>query len=262
MKDLKVILTAALLMVLFSGCVPDNKMSYDEFSEHAIKVLSEKYKDYGDVFTFRGYDGTWADTEYKLVLNSKNFPEDRIFVEGSRKTGEIVDNYTDFLMKGKIEKELTPLVKAIYPVSKVFYIAGGMAQDGLNPSMGVSEYSKANILGLNLTIIVEDENYNSNKDRDIQKLQKLFEEKQYICDIELQYLEKGKVAEFNPESNTQLLRNETMDWAYIRGTFMHKRDSYQFEDRTPEDWDQVRGTKQFDKDYKKHNEEDTQKQSK
>ncbi|AUG56182.1 hypothetical protein [Acetivibrio saccincola] len=119
----------------------------DMMTEH----MREKYN---EEFEFVSINTeVWTAPYTEMIVKSEKFPNHRIVVQRYNETGAIVDNYMDFHMKERIEKELTEIVKEIHPKSKVFYRPGGRpVPNSVTPDISISEYSKIRLPGLPVTI--------------------------------------------------------------------------------------------------------------
>lgn len=231
MKNFKIGIVSIVLLIIIlgvSGCMEkgskeakNGKTVKDEMMEH----MGNKY---GEEFEFVNI-GTesWMDPYTEMIVHSQKFPEGRILV---RKSGNMItDNYTDFLMKDKIEVEITKIVSKIYPKSKVFYNPGGMTHPNeINPSMTIKEYSKARLIALPLTICISEVNYEEIKDKKIEELRKILEEKQYRSDLCIFYVLEDKLDLINDNNIHELYDSATeAKWSAIRGDFLMD-DSYKF----------------------------------
>ncbi len=163
-----------ILMIGVCGCMSNNNENKDVVEQGgSVKdmMMEHMREKYNEEFEFVNIDTeVWTAPYTEMIVKSEKFPNHRIVVQRYSETGAIVDNYMDFHMKERIEKELTEIVKEIYPKSKVFYRPGGRpVPNSVTPDISISEYSKKTIIGLTLTIFIEDPEYKTNKDEKIEE---------------------------------------------------------------------------------------------
>jgi len=144
--------------------------------ESSVKdmMMEHMREKYNEEFEFVNIDTeVWTAPYTEMIVKSEKFPNHRIVVQRYKETGAIVDNYMDFHMKERIEKELIEIVKEIYPKSKVFYRPGGRpVPNSVTPDISIAEYSKIRLPGLPVTICIEDPDYETNKEEKIEEVKK------------------------------------------------------------------------------------------
>jgi len=193
-------------------------------------MMEHMREKYNEEFEFVNINTeVWTAPYTEMIVKSEKFPNHRIVVQRYKETGAIVDNYMDFHMKERIEKELIEIVKEIYPKSKVFYRPGGRpVPNSVTPDISISEYSKKTIIGLTLTIFIEDPEYKTNKDEKIEELRKALEEKQYMCVFDIFYTDTDKLELVNDLDENELLTGSLQkEWILMRGDF-NMTDSFEF----------------------------------
>ena len=72
----------------------------------------------------------------------------------------------------------------------VYRPGGKTSAKQCNSDISIAEYSLETIIGLALTICIEDPDYETNKDEN-RKLQKCFR-RRYICNLDVFYIKEGK----------------------------------------------------------------------
>ena len=176
-----------ILAIGVCGCMSNNNDSKKDVvqQEGSVKdmMMEHMREKYNEEFEFVNINTeVWTAPYTEMIVKSEKFPNHRIVVQRYKETGAIVDNYMDFHMKERIEKELIEIVKEIYPKSKVFYRPGGRpVPNSVTPDISIAEYSKKTIIGLALTICIEDPDYETNKEEKIEELEKGFRrEKVYV----------------------------------------------------------------------------------
>lgn len=211
----------------------ENKTSVKDYM---MKYMEEKYNEKFEFVNINTESWTSAFTE--MILSSEKYPGGRILVHKYKELDLIEDNYVDFLMKTKIEEAVGKIVEEIYPKSKVFYSAGGKPlPNRVNVDMSIEDYSKETIIGLALKICVEDPDYKTNKDNNLEQLRKVLEGKKYYSDLDIFYLKEGKLELINDSNWRELLTGPSRaDWTYLVGTFCLD-DSYNF---TYSEWREIK----------------------
>ena len=185
-----------ILAIGVCGCMSNNNDSKKDVvqQEGSVKdmMMEHMREKYNEEFEFVNINTeVWTAPYTEMIVKSEKFPNHRIVVQRYKETGAIVDNYMDFHMKERIEKELIEIVKEIYPKSKVFYRPGGRpVPNSVTPDISIAEYSIETIIGLALTICIEDPDYETNKEEKIEELRKVLEEKKYMCNLDVFYIEK------------------------------------------------------------------------
>ena len=223
-----------ILAIGVCGCMSNSKDSKKDVvkQESSVKdmMMEHMREKYNEEFEFVNIDTeVWTAPYTEMIVKSEKFPNHRIVVQRYKETGAIVDNYMDFHMKERIEKELIEIVKEIYPKSKVFYRPGGRpVPNSVTPDISISEYSKKTIIGLTLTIFIEDPEYKTNKDEKIEELRKALEEKQYMCVFDIFYTDTDKLELVNDLDENELLTGSLQkEWILMRGDF-NMTDSFEF----------------------------------
>lgn len=216
-----ILMVLLIIMLGVSGCMGKGSKEANNGKTVKEEMLEHMKNKYGEEFELVniGTD-SWVDPYSEMILHSKKFPKGRIIV---RKGGDtITDNYTDFLMKEKIEAEMTEIVSKIYPKSKVLYDAGGKTLGNeVNPSMSVKEYSKSRLLPFSITVCISESNFETNKDKKIEELRKALEEKQYRSDISIFYVLEDKLSLINSDNINELYASSTQaKWSVARGDFL------------------------------------------
>lgn len=151
-------IVSIILMLGMCGCMSNNNDSKKDVvqQEGSVKdmMMEHMREKYNEEFEFVSINTeVWTAPYTEMIVKSEKFPNHRIVVQRYKETGAIVDNYMDFHMKERIEKELTEIVKEIYPKSKVFYRPGGRpVSNSVTPDISISEYSKIRLPGLPVTI--------------------------------------------------------------------------------------------------------------
>ena len=169
-----------ILAIGVCGCMSNNNDSKKDVvqQEGSVKdmMMEHMREKYNEEFEFVNINTeVWTAPYTEMIVKSEKFPNHRIVVQRYKETGAIVDNYMDFHMKERIEKELIEIVKEIYPKSKVFYRPGGRpVPNSVTPDISIAEYSKIRLPGLPVTICIEDPDYETNKDKKIEELRKVF----------------------------------------------------------------------------------------
>ncbi|HEX9060441.1 MAG TPA: hypothetical protein VF941_09700, partial [Clostridia bacterium] len=166
------------------------------------------------------------DSGEDIYVSSEKFPHARIMVKRDDKTGEMIDNYLEFLLKSKMQDVMNKLVSEVYPKSKVFYSTDGLPIAEATSQMSADEYLK--FCTLTLTICVSDPDYNTNKEQKLEQLRLRFEEKQFKPMISIFYLVDGKLDLINERAENELYeRAAEANWSKLRGDF-GIGDSYKF----------------------------------
>jgi hypothetical protein len=213
-----VMLAIIIILIGVGGCMP--KQNEPSVKEQVEKYMKDKYN---EEFKFLG-GGTegWNAPETEIYVSSEKFPDAKIMIRRGKKSGEMIDNYMDFLMKSKIEVVMNAIVSKIYPKSKVLYSTGGAPLDGTTPQMSVEEYIKysGKNLALSLTICISDLDYKTNKDQKLEQLRIKLEEKKYMCKFYIFYVLGGKLELVNDTNKNDLYSNATAtNWSMMRGDF-------------------------------------------
>lgn len=195
------------------------------------EMMSHMTEKYGEEFEFINI-GTesWSTSFTEMIVHPSKFPNGRIVVRRNPETGVTSDNYTDFLMKDKIESEIQNVANEIYSKCKVLYTPGGTTlPEKIKPSMSVKEYSKAKGLPMPITICIDDSEPNLTKDEYIEKFRKALAAKEYCCNIFVFYLLEGKLELINDIIEPKLFTGSSdSDWSIIRGDF-GMNDAYEFD---------------------------------
>lgn len=207
-------------------------MNKDAEKKPSVKdvMMQHMEEKYNEKFEFVNINTeAWTASFTEMILSSEKYPGGRIVVHKYKDLDLIEDNYVDFLMKSKIEEAVGKIVEEIYPKSKVFYSAGGRPlPNSVTVDMSLEEYSKATIIGLTLKICVEDSDYKTNKDENLEQLRKVLEEKKYYSDLDIFYLKEGKLEQINDGNWRELLTGPSRaEWTVHRGMFSMD-DSYGF----------------------------------
>jgi hypothetical protein len=204
------------LLVGVSGCM---KVSAEE---EMLKHMEEKYGEDFEIISKETQ--TWSAGYSEMKIRSSKFPDASIIVRKTKETGNISDNYVDFLMKEKIEMEYEEIVSHVYDDFKVFYNAGGTTlPEAAVPDMTVTEYSKVKNVPMSVQIAVEQDP--ATKDELAEKLRALLEEKQYRTELYIFYILEGKLSELNASNNDQLYDSSTeKNWASLRGNLSMDKD--------------------------------------
>ena len=235
----KKIILLGLLTILLIGvscCMSKQKPEVD------VKAEVEKYlKDkYNENFTVTG-GGTesWNSSDTEIYAKPEKFPEERVMVRRGKKTGEMIDNYTGILMKGKIDKIMTDIVSQVYPKSKVWYDIPKSPLDGTFPEMSVEGYLEyvSKYSQISLTICVSDSEYRTNRDKKAEELRKKFEEKQYRCNLAIFYMLEGKLEEITEADKKELYGYDTNKWCSMMG-FLFMDKSYQYD--SVSSWEEIK----------------------
>ena len=221
-------IVSIILMLGMCGCMSNSNDSKNKDvvqKEGSVKdMMTEHMREkYNEEFEFVSINTeVWTAPYTEMIVKSEKFPNHRIVVQRYKETGAIVDNYMDFHMKERIEKELTEIVKEIHPKSKVFYRPGGRpVPNSVTPDISISEYSKIRLPGLPVTICIEDPDYETNKEEKIEELRKVLEEKKYICNLDVFYIKEGKIDLINEDNETEVLTGpHNAEWVLIRGGFV------------------------------------------
>ena len=215
-----------ILAIGVCGCMSNSKDSKKDVvkQESSVKdmMMEHMREKYNEEFEFVNIDTeVWTAPYTEMIVKSEKFPNHRIVVQRYKETGAIVDNYMDFHMKERIEKELIEIVKEIYPKSKVFYRPGGRpVPNSVSPDISIAEYSIETIIGLALTICIEDPDYETNKEEKIEELRKVLEEKKYMCKLDIYYLDKNKLNLVSEDNRSEFLTGSTRkEWVLMRGDF-------------------------------------------
>jgi len=216
-----------ILAIGVCGCMSNNNDSKKDVvqQEGSVKdmMMEHMREKYNEEFEFVNIDTeVWTAPYTEMIVKSEKFPNHRIVVQRYKETGAIVDNYMDFHMKERIEKELIEIVKEIYPKSKVFYRPGGRpVPNSVTPDISIAEYSKIRLPGLPVTICIEDPDYETNKEEKIEELRKVLEEKKYICNLDVFYIKEGKIDLINEDNETEVLTGpHNAEWVLIRAYFL------------------------------------------
>ncbi|ALC88871.1 hypothetical protein AM500_02950 [Bacillus sp. FJAT-18017] len=193
--------------------------------EEMLRYMEEKYGEEFEIISKETQ--TWSAGYSEMKVRSEKFPDASIIVRKTKETGNISDNYVDFLMKEPIEQEFQSIVSQVYDNFKAIYSPGGTTlPEKAKPGMTVSEYSKVKNTPMTIQIAVEQDS--SNKDELVEKLRALLEEKQYRSELYIFYMLNGKLAELDDSNANELFNGATgKNWASLRGDFSMDRD-YQF----------------------------------
>jgi len=229
-------IVSIILMLGMCGCMSNSNDSKNKDvvkQEGSVKdMMTEHMREkYNEEFEFVSINTeVWTAPYTEMIVKSEKFPDHRIVVQRYKETGAIVDNYMDFHMKERIEKELTEIVKEIYPKSKVFYRPGGRpVPNSVTPDISIAEYSIETIIGLALTICIEDPDYETNKDEKIEELRNALEERRYICNLDVFYIKEGKIDLINDDNRREVLTGpHNAEWVLMRAYFL-MNDSFEFE---------------------------------
>ena len=224
-----------ILAIGVCGCMSNSKDSKKDVvkQESSVKdmMMEHMREKYNEEFEFVNIDTeVWTAPYTEMIVKSEKFPNHRIVVQRYKETGAIVDNYMDFHMKERIEKELIEIVKEIYPKSKVFYRPGGRpVPNSVTPDISIAEYSKIRLPGLPVTICIEDPDYETNKGEKIEELRKALEKREYICHLDVFYIKEDKLDLINEDNETEVLTGpHNTEWVLIRGGFL-MTDSFEFD---------------------------------
>jgi uncharacterized protein YqfB (UPF0267 family) len=220
-----------ILMIGVWGCMSNNNDINNNHNNDIVEpegsvkdmMMEHMREKYNEEFEFVNIDTeAWTAPYTEMILKSEKFPNHRIVVYRYKETGAIVDNYMDFHMKERIEEELTEIVKKIYPKSKVFYRPGGRPlPNRVTPDISLEEYSIETVIGLALTICIEDADYETNKEEKIEELRKALEEKKYKCTLDVFYIKEGKIDLINDDNETEVLTGpHNAEWVLTRGGFV------------------------------------------
>jgi protein involved in sex pheromone biosynthesis len=235
MQILKKAILAILILTIMIGVT--GCMKTENKQDEMMSYMTNKYH---EQFTFVAIDTqTWSSGFTEMIVHSAAFPDGRIVVRRNKDTGAMEDNYVDFLMKDKIEKEITSIAQPIYGNCKVMYKPGGdTMSDSINQNMTVAEYAKANTLSMQLTLCVYDSNYQANKGLKIEKLRAELADKQYDCILYIFYmLNSQKIAQINDANRQELLDPSTASkWASYTGTFFMD-EKYKF---SSSEWSEIK----------------------
>ncbi|TYQ16026.1 UNVERIFIED_CONTAM: hypothetical protein Cloal_2528 [Acetivibrio alkalicellulosi] len=230
MKLIAVILSVIFLMGV-GGCMSNNNNNNKNdvsIKDLMMEHMSEKYN---EEFVFENINTeVWTAPYTEMILSSEKFPGHSIVVYRYKDSGEIVDNYMDFYMKERIEKEISEILAGVYSNSKVFYRTGGRpVSNSVTPDISISEYAKATIIGLTLTICIEDPDYEANKDEKIEQLRKVLEEKKYMSSLDVFYVKEGKLDLINDSNQSEVLTGPSnAETVLVRGGFA-MNDSFEFD---------------------------------
>ncbi|TYQ16030.1 UNVERIFIED_CONTAM: hypothetical protein Cloal_2532 [Acetivibrio alkalicellulosi] len=225
---MKVKLIAVILSIIFlmgvGGCMSNNSSNNNVENDVSIKDLMMEHmrEKYNEEFVFENINTeVWTAPYTEMILSSEKFPDHSIVVYRYKDSGEIVDNYMDFYMKERIEKEISQIVADIYPQSKVFYRPGGRpVSNDVTPDISIAEYSIIRLPGLPLTICIEDPDHEVNKDEKIEELRKVLEEKKYMCNLDVFYVKKGKLDLVNDTNASEVLTGPSnAQTVLVRGDF-------------------------------------------
>ncbi len=224
----RVLLIASAIIILIgvSGCMW--KKNEPSVKEQVEKYMKDKYNEEFKVLG-GGTEG-WNDPNEEIYVKSEKFPDEMILIRRGKKSGEMIDNYMDFLMKSKIEEVMNGIVSEIYPKSKVFFNTDGPPHAGATPQMSVEEYLEylSKYRSLSLIICINDPNYKANKDEKLEQLRLRFEEKQYISDLTMYYILDGKADLINSDNWREVLNGPSArEWWALRGDFLMDK-SYKF----------------------------------
>ena len=216
-----------ILAIGVCGCMSNNNDSKKDVvqQEGSVKdmMMEHMREKYNEEFEFVNINTeVWTAPYTEMIVKSEKFPNHRIVVQRYKETGAIVDNYMDFHMKERIEEELTEIVKKIYPKSKVFYRPGGRpVPNSVTPDISIAEYSIKTIIGLALTICIEDPDYETNKDEKIEELRKALEKREYKCHLDVFYIKEGKIDLINEDNRREVLTGpHNAEWVLTRGGFV------------------------------------------
>jgi hypothetical protein len=176
LRKVVLIMISIIITIGVCGCMNKNTENKTSVKDYMMKYMEEKYNEKFEFVNINTESWTSAFTE--MILSSEKYPGGRILVHKYKELDLIEDNYVDFLMKTKIEEAVGKIVEEIYPKSKVFYSAGGKPlPNRVNVDMSIEDYSKETIIGLALKICVEDPDYKTNKDNNLEQLRKVLEGK-------------------------------------------------------------------------------------
>ncbi len=118
----------------------------------------------------------------------------------------------------------------MYKDYKVFFNTGGHSLRGEHPDMTVREFMEhqSEIRDVHFSIIVEDPEYKSNRDIDIDTVRKLFKEEEILPHIVILYVHPKELEQINHENIYKRLNDIKQEkWAYTRGSFTIGED-YEF----------------------------------
>src|SRR5690554_1477755 len=207
-----------ILAIGVCGCMSNSKDSKKDVvkQESSVKdmMMEHMREKYNEEFEFVNIDTeVWTAPYTEMIVKSEKFPNHRIVVQRYKETGAIVDNYMDFHMKERIEKELIEIVKEIYPKSKVFYRPGGRpVPNSVTPDISIA-----------------DPDYETNKDEKIEELRNALEERRYICNLDVFYIKEGKIDLINDDNRREVLTGpHNAEWVLMRAYFL-MNDSFEFE---------------------------------
>jgi len=227
-----------ILMIGVWGCMSNNNDINNNHNNDIVEpegsvkdmMMEHMREKYNEEFEFVNIDTeAWTAPYTEMILKSEKFPNHRIVVYRYKETGAIVDNYMDFHMKERIEEVLSEIVRETYPNSKVFYRPGGRPlPNRVTPDISLEEYSIETVIGLALTICIEDADYETNKEEKIEELRKALEEKKYKCTLDVFYIKEGKIDLINDDNETEVLTGpHNAEWVLTRGNF-NMKDSFEF----------------------------------
>ena len=210
MRKGSVLIFIIVILIGISGCVSRHKEPL--VKEQVEKYMKDKYNE-----KFKVLEGTEGldDSGEEIYVSSEKFPHARIMVKRDDKTGEMIDNYLEFLLKSKIQDVMNKIVSEVYPKSKVFYNTDGLPVEEATSQMSAEEYLK--FCTLTLTICVSDPDYIKNKEQKLEQLRLKFEEKQFKPMISVFYLVDGKLDSIN--ENELYERMTESNWSKLRGDF-------------------------------------------
>ena len=211
-----------------TGCMESKPKQEVDIKAEVEKYLKDKYN---ENFNVTGVGtGSWDASEMEIYARSERFPEYKIMIRRGMKTGEMIDSYTGFLMKDKIDKIMTELITPIYPKSKVWYYAPLAPRAEASPDMSVESYLEyvSKYSFISLTICVSDPEYRTNRDEKAEELRKRFEEKKYKGRFDIFYMLDGKLEIINEDKKSDLFDSYTgKEWHSMKGV-LSMNDSYQY----------------------------------
>ncbi len=245
LKSLTSFIVSVLLLVLLTSItackkeeplIPIWETLGVEKEEYIINRMEERY---GHEFIFLEDEPlTSASGEDVFIVKSTEFP-DRITVYLNHKTGDIHDSYLKYYLRDEVEEELSKVVGEVYEDYKVFYSTGGDSLIGEHPEMTVDEYIKfkSDKTGLAFVVLVEDENYLINRDRQVNELRLELKENEIVSDIIVYYLLEGELENMDHNEKEVFMKDiHKENRAYTRGGFTMGND-YEF---SYEEWREYR----------------------
>ena len=205
-----------ITLIGVSGCMSKQKSNEPSVKEQVEKYMKDKYNE--EFKVVGGGTEAWNAPYQEIYVTTPKFPNAEIMIRRDKKSGEMIDNYMDYLMKSKIEDVMNKIVSQVYPKSKVFYNTEGAPIAGATPQMSVDEYIK--VCTLSLIICISDSEYKINKDQKVELLRKKFEEKQFVPSMTMYYLVNGKIDMINTNNWRDLLNGTSQkEWWTLRGDF-------------------------------------------